>query len=107
MSASRTTIPDEDRLDNIHPGDILREDFLIGSEIPVEEVSQATGISAVELRALLDCLTSVTAEIDLRLGRYFGMSEGFFLGLQDDYDIEEVRRSKTGAEIDRIVPRAA
>jgi addiction module HigA family antidote len=94
-------------LDNVHPGDILREDFLIGSEIPVPEVSDATGISAAELRALLECRSPVTAEIDLRLGRYFGMSEGFFLGLQDDYDLEEVRRSKTGAEIERIVPRAA
>jgi addiction module HigA family antidote len=107
MSASRTTTPDEDRLDNVHPGDILREDFLIGSEIPVEEVSVATGISAADLRALLECRTAVTAEIDLRLGRYFGVSEGFFLGLQDDYDLEEVRRGKAGAEIDRIVPRAA
>jgi plasmid maintenance system antidote protein VapI len=49
----------------------------------------------------------VNAETDLRRGRYFGVSEGFFLGQQDDYDLEEVRRSKAGAEIDRIVPRAA
>ena len=107
MSGSRTTIPDEDRLDNVHPGDILRLDFLIGSEIPVEEVSVATGIAVADLRRLLDGATAVTAEIDLRLGRYFGVSEGFFLGLQDDYDLEEVRRSETGAEIERIVPRAA
>lgn len=108
MSASRTTIPeDEDRLDNVHPGDLLREDFLIGSEIPIEEVSVATGIAVGDLRALLECRTAVTAEVDLRLGRYFGVSEGFFLGLQDDYDLEEVRRSKTGEEIDRIIPRAA
>jgi addiction module HigA family antidote len=107
MSASRTTIPDEDRLDNVHPGEILREDFLIGSAIPLEEVSDGTGISTAELSALIECRVPVTAEVDLRLGRYFGMSEGFFLGLQDDYDLEEVRRSKAGAEIERIVPRAA
>jgi addiction module HigA family antidote len=107
MSTSRITTDDEDRLDNVHPGDVLREDFLIGSEIPVEEVSVATGISVADLRTLLECRTAVTAEIDLRLGRYFGVSEGFFLGLQDDYDLEEVRRGKAGAEIDRIVPRAA
>jgi antitoxin HigA-1 len=107
MSASRTITPDEDRLDNVHPGEILREDFLIGTDIPLEEVSEGTGISVSELRALLDCKAAVSAEIDLRLGRYFGMSEGFFLGLQDDYDLEEVRRSEAGAEIDRIVPRAA
>jgi antitoxin HigA-1 len=107
MSASRTTIPDEVRLDNVHPGEILREDFLIGSDIPVAEISERTGIAIAELQALLDGRTPVTAEIDLRLGRYFGMSEGFFLGLQDDYDLEEVRRSEAGAEIERIVPRAA
>jgi len=107
MSGSRTTIADEDRLGNVHPGDILREDFLIGSEIPLDEVSRGAGISVGQLHALLNCSASVTAEIDLRLSRYFGISEGFFLGLQDDYDLEEVRRSKTGAEIDRIVPRAA
>jgi addiction module HigA family antidote len=107
MSASRTIIPDEDRLDNVHPGDILREDFLIGSEIPIEEVSEGAGIPTAKLRAILDCRAPVTAEIDLRLGRYFGMSDGFFLGLQDDYDLEEVHRSKAGAEIERIVPRAA
>ena len=107
MSASRTTIRDEDRLENVHPGDILREDFLIGSEIPVGDVSDATGISVTDLNALIECRASVTAEVDLRLGRYLGVSEGFFLGLQDDYDLEEVRRSKAGAEIDRIVPRAA
>ena len=107
MSASRTTIPDEDRLDNVHPGDILREDFLIGSEIPIAEVARATDIALADLEAVLEGRAPVTAEIDLRLGRYFGMSEGFFLGLQDDYDLEEVRRSATGAEIERIVPRAA
>lgn len=107
MSASRTITDGEDRLDNVHPGDVLREDFLIGSEIPVEEVSVATGISVDDLRGLLECRGAVTAEVDLRLGRYFGVSEGFFLGLQDDFDLEEVRRSEAGADIDRIVPRAA
>ena len=107
MSASRTTIPDDDRLDNVHPGDILREDFLIGSEIPTEEVSQGAGIATDRLEALLACDLDIDADLDLRLGRYFGVSEGFFLRLQNSYDLEEVHRSKAGAEIERIVPRAA
>jgi addiction module HigA family antidote len=107
MSASRTIIPDEDRLDNVHPGDILRDDFLIGSEIPTDEVCRGTGITTERLEALLACALDVDADLDLRLGRYFGMSEGFFLRLQNSYDLEEVHRSKAGAEIDRIVPRAA
>jgi addiction module HigA family antidote len=94
-------------LDNVHPGDILREDFLIGSEIPVSEVSVGTGIAAQRIEALLACKIDIDADLDLRLGRYFGMSEGFFLRLQNSYDLEEVHRSEVGAEIDRIVPRAA
>ena len=107
MSASRTTTRDDDLLDNVHPGDILREDFLIGSEIPTGEVSRGTGITTERLEALLACELDIDADLDLRLGRYFGVSEGFFLRLQNSYDLEEVHRSKAGAEIDRIVPRAA
>ncbi|MFL6856718.1 MAG: HigA family addiction module antitoxin [Allosphingosinicella sp.] len=106
MSGSRTTTEDEDWLDNVHPGEVLREDFLIGREIPVAEVSEGAGIPLEALNALLDARTRVEADIDLRLARYFGMSEGFFLRLQNDYDLEEVRRAR-GSELDRIVPRAA
>jgi len=106
LAKSLTTIADEDRLANPHPGDILREDFLIGSEIPVSEVSEGAGIRVDRLNALLRGRERVEADIDLRLGRYFGMSEGFFLRLQNDYDLEEIRRSR-GGELDRIVPRAA
>lgn len=106
MSGSRTIIADEDRLANPHPGDILREDFLIGSEIPLPEVAAGTGLPERRLKAILEASVPVDADADLRLARYFGMSEGFFLGLQNDYDLEEVRRSQ-GADLDRIVPRAA
>jgi antitoxin HigA-1 len=106
MSGSRTITKDDDRLDNVHPGEILREDFLIGSQIPIDEVASGSGIDAPRLAALLDAAIPVDADIDLRLGRYFGMSEGFFLRLQNSYDLEEVRRSK-GRDLDRIVPRAA
>ncbi len=106
MSGSRTIIADEDRLDNVHPGEILREEFLIGSEISVEEVAKGAGIPRRQLERLLTETMPIDADIDLRLARYFGMSEGFFLGLQNDYDLEEVRRAK-GNDLDRIVPRAA
>jgi addiction module HigA family antidote len=93
-------------LDNVHPGDILREDFLIGSGIPLAEVAEGTGLDEARLAAILDACEAVDADADLRLARYLGMSEGFFLGLQNDFDLEEVRRSR-GGELDRIVPRAA
>lgn len=106
MSGSRITIADSDRLDNVHPGDILREDFLVGSDIPLIEVASGTGIAEGRLQEILRTSASVDADVDLRLARYFGISEGFFLGLQNDFDLEEVRRSR-GKELDRIVPRAA
>ena len=106
MSGSKIITRARDRLDNVHPGDVLREDFLIGSEIPLEEVAAGAGIASEQLRALLDRELAVDADIDLRLGRYFGMSEGFFLRLQNSYDLEEFRRAH-GEELDRIVPRAA
>ena len=106
MSGSRIITTEGDRLPNVHPGDILRHDFLIGSEIPIAEVAVAAGIDPARLEAVLDRKADIDADIDLRLTRYFGVSEGFFLGLQNDHDLEEVRRAH-GAEIDRIVRRAA
>ncbi|MEI9926790.1 MAG: HigA family addiction module antitoxin [Sphingomonas sp.] len=106
MSGSRTTIADENRLDNVHPGDILREDFLIGTAISLDEVASGAGIDHERLVALVASKGAIDAGIDARLTRYFGMSDGYFLRLQNAYDLEEVHR-REGAELDRIVPRAA
>lgn len=106
MSGSRTITEASDRLDNVHPGEILREDFLIGRDIPLAEVAAATGVDIQHLQKLLDGDADVDANADLRLARYFGMTEGFFLGLQNDFDLEEERRAH-GPEFDRIVRRAA
>ena len=106
MSGSRTTTRDDGLLDNVHPGAVLREDFLIGSEIAVEEVVAGAGIARDRLEAILAEDAPVDANIDLRLARYFGMSEGFFLGLQIDFDLEEERRAH-GAELAKIARRAA
>lgn len=105
-SGSKITTGDEDRLDNVHPGDILREDFLIGSELPVDDVAAASGVARSRLVALLEKRVSVDADTDLRLSRYFGMSDGFFLRLQLAFDLEEARKSLNG-DLDRIIPRAA
>lgn len=106
MSGSRTITGDEDRLDNVHPGDVLREDYLIGSEIPVAEVADGAGLDIGQLNAILAGDRPVDANVDIRLARYFGITEGFFLGLQIDYDLEDVRRA-SGPELDKISKRAA
>ncbi len=106
MSGSKTITGDDDRLNNVHPGDVLREDYMIGSEIPIEEVAEEAGLNLTQLSAILGCQRPVDANVDLRLARYLGVSEGFFLGLQIDHDLEEVRRSH-GSELDKIRKRAA
>jgi addiction module HigA family antidote len=106
MSGSRITIADDDRLDNVHPGDILREDFLIGSDISLEDVARDALIEPALLREIVSNKRDIDPSIDARLTRYFGMSDGFFLRLQVSYDVEEVKRNEADA-LDRIVPRAA
>lgn len=106
MSGLRTITTENDRLDNVHPGDILRHDFLIGSDIPVLDVVAGAGIAEGRLLAILDARLPVDADTDLRLARYFGLSEGVLLGLQIDYDLEEAKRTLNGS-LDRIIPRAA
>ncbi len=106
MSGSRIIIADEDRLDNVHPGDILREDFLIGSDLSLAEVAEGAGIPIETLAGIVAGRRDMDASVDARLTRYLRMSEGFFLRLQNEYDLEEVRRVE-GDALDRIVPRAA
>ncbi len=106
MSGSRIIIAEEDRLDNVHPGDILRLDFLVGDEITIDEVVTGSGVDHEKFAAILNGTAAVDAETDIRRARYFGMSEGFFLGLQNDYDLDEAWCAKA-VEFDRIVQRAA
>ncbi|MES3055326.1 HigA family addiction module antitoxin [Sphingomonas faeni] len=106
MSGLRITTADNDRLGNVHPGDILREDFLIGSEVSFEDVARDALINLALLREIVASKRDIDPSIDARLTRYFGMSDGFFLRLQISYDVEEVKRNEADA-LDRIVPRAA
>lgn len=69
-------------------------------------LARAIGVSPRRINQLLHGERAMTADTDLRLARYFGISEGFFLGLQSDYDLME-RRRKISADLRRIVPRVA
>jgi plasmid maintenance system antidote protein VapI len=69
-------------------------------------VAIGAGIPADTLAQLLAARRAIDAAVDARLTRYFGMSDGFFLRLQNLYDLEEVVR-REGDALDRIVPRAA
>ncbi len=106
MFGSSFIIAEEDRLDNVHPGDILREDFLIGSEIPLAEVAEGAQIGPAVLAEIVASRRDIDASIDARLTRYFGMSDGFFLRLQNSYDMEEVAYREAD-DLAKIVRRAA
>lgn len=102
--SSITTEPDW--LDNNHAGEMLVIEFMEPLGLGAEALAAALQIDAARLVAIITGHTRIDAEVDLRLSRYFGMSEGFFLGLQDDYELLEAKRALS-SDIDRIVPRAA
>jgi antitoxin HigA-1 len=106
MSKSSTTTTDADWLPNPHPGEILLEDFLKPMALSQNGLARALGVPPRRINEIVLGKRAVTADTDLRLARYFGLSEGFFLGLQVDYDLMQ-RRRELGSQLDRIEPRAA
>jgi addiction module HigA family antidote len=78
-----------DRLDNVHPGDVLKHEFLAPMGISAYRLAKETGIPQTRISEIVRGRRRVTADTALRLGKYFGTSARFWLGLQDDYDIEE------------------
>lgn len=77
------------RLRNIHPGEILMEEFLIPLNISAYKLSKDIEIPQTRISEILKGNRRITADTALRLSKYFGNSAKFWLGLQDDYDIEE------------------
>ncbi|MBO9671705.1 MAG: HigA family addiction module antidote protein [Sphingobium sp.] len=88
------------------PGRFLLSEFLEPLEMSVETLADALAVSPASIQTVIDGDRPVDAALDLRLERYFGMSEGFFLRLQDSYALLEAKRALNG-ELDRIKPRAA
>jgi len=105
MSKS-STITDADELPNPTPGDILREDFLKPLGLSQTALALALRVAPRRVNEIVLGKRAVTADTDLRLTRYFGLTPGFFLGLQADYDLMR-RRRELGAELEAIKPRAA
>jgi antitoxin HigA-1 len=106
MSKSSTTTTEAEWLPNPHPGEILLEDFLKPMALSQNGLARAIGVPPRRINEIVLGKRAVTADTDLRLARYFGLSEGFFLGLQADYDLMQ-RRRELGNQLDRIEPRAA
>jgi addiction module HigA family antidote len=80
------------KLPNIHPGEVLMEEFLIPMEITSYRLAKEIGIPQTRVSEITKGRGRITADTALRLSKYFGNSPKFWLGLQDDYDIEEESR---------------
>lgn len=85
------------KLKNIHPGEILLEEFLIPLEITAYRLSKDIGIPQTRVSEIIKGRRRITADTALRLSIYFGNSARFWLGLQDDFDIEEETNQKKTA----------
>jgi addiction module HigA family antidote len=81
-------------LRNIHPGEVLQEEFLIPLGISAYKLAKDISIPQTRISEILKGNRRITADTALRLSKYFGNSPKFWLGIQDDFDLEEERLSK-------------
>src|SRR5256885_1448472 len=91
------------KLSPVHPGSVLREDFLLPMGLTAYAVAQACGVPRTRIERLAREETPITADTALRLAKYFGTSPGFWMGMQAQYDLERAEDEVAG-EIKRIEP---
>jgi len=84
------------RLPNIHPGEILQEEFLIPLSITPYRLAKETRIPQTRISEIIKGNRRITADTALRLSQFFGNTAKFWLGLQDDFDIENEMLEKQG-----------
>jgi len=92
-----------DKLKNIHPGEILLEEFLKPIEISAYRLAKETFLPQTRISEIIKGKRRITADTALRFSKFFRTSAKFWLGLQDDYDLEEERNQKM-TELDSIKP---
>jgi addiction module HigA family antidote len=106
MSKLSTPTPKGRLPPNPSPGEILLEEFLKPMGLSQSELARSLHVPPRRINEIVLGKRAITADTDLRLARYFRMSEGFFLGLQTDFDLMEKRR-EIGPDLKAISPRAA
>jgi len=84
-----------EKLDNIHPGEILLEEFLKPMKISVYRLSKDIGVPQTRISRIIKGKRRITTDTALRLSAYFGNSPKFWLGLQTDFDIENENAKKS------------
>ena len=93
-----------DEIPNSTPGEVLLLDFIEPMGLSQNGLARAIGVPPRRINEVVLGKRSITADTDLRLARYFGLSDGFWLGLQSDHDLMHQRR-KIAAQLERIDPR--
>jgi antitoxin HigA-1 len=92
------------RLPPIHPGEVLREEFLVPMKLTPYALAQACGVPRTRIERLAREETPITADTALRLARYFGTTADFWMGMQSQYDLERAQ-DEAAASRRRIQPR--
>jgi len=95
-----------ERLPNVHPGEVLLEEFLQPLELSQNRLAREIHVPPRRINEIVLGKRSVTPDTALRLARYFGTSERFWLGLQMDYDLEEAQLAAGETIEGEVVPRA-
>ena len=90
------------RLPPVHPGEILRSEFLDPLNITAYRLAKDAGVPQTRIATILSGQRAITADTALRFGRFFNMSAAFWLGLQEQYDLETARR-RLGGRLDTEV----
>ncbi len=93
-----------EKLAPVHPGEILQEEFLLPMALSQYRLAKGIQVPPRRINEIVLGKRAVTADTDLRLARYFGLSEGFFLQLQTDHDLM-ARRREIGDKLKAIKPR--
>jgi addiction module HigA family antidote len=91
------------QLRNPHPGEILKEEFLNEIGMSQNQLAHAIGVPGNRIHAIVNGTRDVTGDTDLRLCKFFGLSEGYFLRLQNAYDTLEAKR-RIAAQVAKIKP---
>ena len=94
------------KLKNVPPGEVLLEEFLNTKGVSQNRLARDIGVPPRRINEIVLGMRAITADTALRLARYFSTTEGFWMGLQSDYDIEEARIA-LGARLTREVRRHA
>jgi addiction module HigA family antidote len=91
------------RLPNVHPGEILREEFLEPLGLTAYQLAKSIGVEQTRISEILHGKRGISADTALRLARFFGTSAQLWLNLQTRYELEE-RLNEAGSEIEKIKP---